>query len=98
GANNKQVGDVFLWMAAHIIIKGLFIGNLVGLGLAYLQQKFAFIKLDQKSYYLNRVPIEFDWQMIIGVNLISLFLCLIILLIPVQLVSKVSPVKTMKFN
>lgn len=98
GANNKQVGDVFLWMAAHIIIKGLFIGNLVGLGLAFLQQKFAFIKLDQKSYYLNRVPIEFDWQMIIGVNLISLFLCLIILLIPVQLVSKVSPVKTMKFN
>lgn len=98
GATNKQVGEVFLFMAAHIIVKGLLLGNIVGLGLAFLQQKFAFIKLDQKSYYLNRVPIEFDWQLILGVNLISFVLCIFILLIPVQLVSKVSPVKTIKFN
>lgn len=98
GATNKQVGEVFLFMAAHIIVKGLLLGNIVGLGLAFLQQKFAFIKLDQKSYYLNRVPIEFDWQLILGVNLISFVLCIFILLIPVQLISKVSPVKTIKFN
>jgi lipoprotein-releasing system permease protein len=98
GAQNNFIGEVFLWMAAQIIAKGLLLGNLFGLGLAYTQQKFGWIKLDQKSYYLNKVPIEFDWQLIAGINLLSFLICLLILLIPVRMVSRINPVKTIQFN
>lgn len=98
GAKDQLISKIFIWMAAQIIIKGLFFGNLIGLGLAFLQQKFAWLKLDQKSYYLNQVPIEFDWQLIIGVNILSFFICMILLLIPASFVAKVSPVKTIQFK
>jgi lipoprotein-releasing system permease protein len=98
GAKDQLISKVFIWMAAQIIIKGLFFGNLIGLGLAFLQQKFAWLKLDQKSYYLNQVPIEFDWQLIIGVNFLSFFICMLLLLIPARFVAKVSPVKTIQFK
>lgn len=98
GAKDQLISKIFIWMAGQIIIKGLFFGNLIGLGLAFLQQKFAWLKLDQKSYYLNQVPIEFDWQLIIGVNILSFFICMILLLIPARFVAKVSPVKTIQFK
>jgi lipoprotein-releasing system permease protein len=98
GAKDQLISKVFIWMAAQIIIKGLFFGNLIGLGLAFLQQKFAWLKLDQKSYYLNQVPIEFDWQLIIGVNILSFFICMVLLLIPARFVAKVNPVKTIQFK
>jgi lipoprotein-releasing system permease protein len=98
GAKDQLISEIFIWMAAQIIIKGLFFGNLIGLGLAFLQQKFAWLKLDQKSYYLNQVPIEFDWQLIIGVNFLSFFICMILLLIPARFVAKVNPVKTIQFK
>lgn len=98
GAPNNFIGEVFLWMASQIIFKGLLLGNLFGLGLAFTQQKFGWLKLDQKSYYLNRVPIEFDWQMILLINLLSFILCLLILFIPVRMVSRINPVKTIQFK
>jgi lipoprotein-releasing system permease protein len=98
GAKDQLISEIFIWMAGQIIIKGLFFGNLLGLGLAFLQQKFAWLKLDQKSYYLNQVPIEFDWQLIIGVNFLSFFICMILLLIPARFVAKVNPVKTIQFK
>jgi lipoprotein-releasing system permease protein len=98
GAKDQLISEIFIWMAGQIIIKGLFFGNLIGLGLAFLQQKFAWLKLDQKSYYLNQVPIEFDWQLIIGVNFLSFFICMILLLIPARFVAKVNPVKTIQFK
>lgn len=98
GAKDRLISEVFIWMAAQIIIKGLFFGNLLGLGLAFFQQKFAWLKLDQKSYYLNQVPIEFDWPLILAINILSFFICLLLLLIPARIVSKVSPVKTIQFK
>jgi lipoprotein-releasing system permease protein len=98
GAYDKQIYDIFLWMAAQIIIKGLLLGNLLGIGLALLQAHFGFIKLDQKSYYLNRVPIELVTTDILAINVFGFLICLIILVLPVRIISKVQPIKSIKFN
>jgi lipoprotein-releasing system permease protein len=98
GAFDKQIYDIFLWMAAQIIIKGLLLGNLLGIGLALLQAHFGFIKLDQKSYYLNRVPIELVTTDILAINVFGFLICLIILVLPVRIISKVQPIKSIKFN
>lgn len=98
GAADKQIFEIFLWMAAQIVVKGLLLGNLLGLGLALLQRHFAWIKLDQKSYYLNRVPIELVASDIIYINAFGFFICLLILLLPVRIISKVQPIKSIQFT
>jgi lipoprotein-releasing system permease protein len=98
GGEDKQISAVFLWMAAQIISKGLLWGNLIGIGLALLQDRFSWVKLDQKSYYLNSVPIELEVVDIALVNIGSFIICILILLIPVRMVSKVQPIKSIQFN
>ncbi len=98
GGEDKQISTIFLWMAVHIISKGLLWGNLLGIGMAMLQDQFSWIKLDQKSYYLNSVPIELGLVDIALVNIGSFLICLLILLIPVRMVSKVQPIKSIQFN
>ncbi len=98
GAEDKQISSVFLWMAIKIVLQGLLLGNLLGLGLAYLQKQFSWIKLDQKSYYLNRVPIEINVLDVLYINVFAFLICMILLLIPVKMVSKVNPIKSIQFN
>lgn len=98
GSSDQQISSIFLWMAGHIIIKGLLLGNLLGIGLAILQLKFGWIKLDQNSYYLNQVPIEINLIDIVYVNVLSFVICILILLIPVKMVSRVEPAKSIKFT
>jgi lipoprotein-releasing system permease protein len=98
GSSDQQISNIFLWMAANIIIKGLLLGNILGVGLALFQAKFGWVKLDQKSYYLNQVPIELNFMDIVYVNLLSFIICLLILLVPVKMVSRVDPAKSIKFN
>lgn len=98
GAADHQIFKIFLWMATQIIVKGLLFGNLLGIGLALLQRYFGFVKLDQKSYYLNKVPIELVASDIIYINAFGFFICLLILLLPVRIISKVQPIKSIQFT
>ena len=98
GAEDKQLSEIFLWMGVKIIFQGLLLGNLLGLGLAYLQKQFSWIKLDQKSYYINHVPIEINTMDIVYINVFAFFICGFLLLIPVKMVSKVNPIKSIQFN
>jgi lipoprotein-releasing system permease protein len=98
GAVDSQIFEIFLWMATQIIVKGLLLGNLLGIGLALLQRYFGWVKLDQKSYYLNKVPIELVATDILYINAFGFLICLIILLLPVRIISKVQPIKSIQFT
>ncbi len=78
--------------------KGLLLGNLLGIGLAWLQMHYGFFKLDQSSYYLDSVPIELVFRDILLINMGSFVICLLILILPAKFVSKIKPVKSIKFN
>lgn len=98
GSTDGQISKVFLYIAGNIIIKGLLLGNLLGLGLAWIQKKYGFIKLDQRSYYLDTVPIQLEWSDVVFINLGSFIICVLILILPARYVSKIEPVKTIRFN
>lgn len=98
GSTNRQVSSIFLYMAARIIGKGLFIGNIVGLGLAVLQKKTGLVRLDPNAYYLNKVPILVVPQDLIWINLLAFVVCMLMLFLPLRLVSNISPAKTIRFN
>ncbi|MFO7701653.1 MAG: FtsX-like permease family protein [Psychroflexus maritimus] len=98
GANNWKIRKIFLINASYIILKGIFFGNLIGLGLLLIQKYVQPIKLDPRSYYVTEVPVYIDFSYIAFVNLGTLILCLLFLIIPSIIVTKISPVKAIKFD
>lgn len=98
GSKNFSIRKVFLYYAAFIIVVGLFWGNLLGLGLCFLQDQFHFITLSEADYYLSYAPIHFNWLMIAAINIGTLILTVLALIIPSYLVSTISPVKAIKFK
>lgn len=98
GAKDVSIRQVFLWFAMFIIIGGILLGNIVGLGLAWLQYKFRFIKLDEADYYLDYAPVHvLPWHLLV-VNFGALIIIGLCLIAPSFLVSKINPIKTIHFN
>lgn len=98
GTKNWSIRKIFLYQSAFLIGNGLFWGNIIGIGLCLLQYKFGIVKLDQSSYYLTEVPINLDILTLLALNIASMFLTLLMLLIPSYLISRISPVKSIRFN
>lgn len=98
GARNGRIRQVFLYHAAVITLNGMFWGNLIGLGICWLQDRFRFIRLNEADYYLSYAPVKFEWLPILGINVGTLAVTLIFLLIPSFAVSKVAPVRAIRFK
>jgi lipoprotein-releasing system permease protein len=98
GANNWMVRKVFLYNAFYLIIRGLSWGNLIGIGLCLVQQYFGIIKLNPENYYVNEAPIYLNWMYIAALNIGTILICLLVLLIPSYIITKISPVKAIRFD
>ena len=98
GYSNWGIRKIFLYYASWIILVGLFWGNLIGLGLCFLQEKFGIIQLSEADYYLSVAPIELHFWTILGLNLLTMTVTLIFLVLPSYLVSRISPVKAIRFK
>jgi lipoprotein-releasing system permease protein len=98
GATNWTIRKIFLHQAVFIIVKGMIIGNIIGIGLCLLQSYFTIIPLNPEVYYLNAVPIELDFWYIVFLNLGTLALCTLVLIVPSYVVTKISPIKALKFD
>ena len=98
GMTDFSVMKVFLFNAVYLVGIGLLLGNLLGLGLGFIQQYTHIFKLNQSSYYLAYVPIEFHLKDVLLLNLATLVICLIVLVVPSMLVSRVSPLKAIRFK
>ncbi len=98
GFSNGGIRKVFLYNAIYLISIGLFVGNLIGLGICYFQDLTHFFKLDEASYYISYVPISLKFHDVIFLNMGVMAICLLALLIPSGLVSRISPVKAISFK
>ncbi|RRJ91157.1 ABC transporter permease [Flavobacterium macacae] len=98
GASNWSVRKIFLYNAFYLIIRGLLWGNIIGIGLIVIQQQFGIVKLNPESYYVNVAPAYLDWFYILLLNLGTIAICLFVLLIPSYIITKISPVKAIRFE
>lgn len=98
GSDNWSVRKIFIYNAMYLVGVGLFWGNLIGIGLLLLQQHFDLFALDPNTYYVSQVPVYLHWSYIVALNLGTLILCFLILLIPSYIISKISPVKAIRFE
>ena len=98
GAQNTSIRKIFLYNASYLIIMGLFWGNLLGLGLSFLQLKFGFMTLPQEAYFIDKVPIQFNFANLLLLNCGTLVCCFVMLLIPSGIIARISPVKAIRFQ
>ena len=70
GARDGVIRSIFVYQGISLVAKGLLFGNVIGLGLCYLQDTFKFIKLNPHDYYMSYVPIDWDWTMVVVLNLL----------------------------
>jgi lipoprotein-releasing system permease protein len=98
GSEDRTIRRVFLYQAAYLIGKGLLWGNFIGIGLAYLQLKTGIITLDPSSYYIKTVPVNLDPVHVLLLNAGTMIAIVIMLLVPSQLISRITPVKAIKYD
>jgi lipoprotein-releasing system permease protein len=98
GTNNWSIRKIFLYNALYLIFRGLFWGNLIGIGLIAIQYYFGVIKLNPESYYVNQAPVFIDWGYIVLLNILTIMVCFLVLLIPSYIITKISPVKVIRFD
>lgn len=98
GNNNTSIRKIFLYNASYLIIKGLFWGNIIGIGILLIQKHFGLISLNPETYHVSQVSVYLNFKYIVLINLGTLILCFLMLIIPSIIVSKISPVKAIKFE
>ncbi|MEI7487524.1 MAG: FtsX-like permease family protein [Chryseobacterium sp.] len=98
GASNSQIRATFINYTLIIMIPGLLCGNIIGLGLILLQKFFGIIKLNPENYYVSTVPVDLNPIAIISISVGILIISGLALIIPSYLISKISPVKAIKYN
>ena len=98
GARNSQIRKIFFWNGMKILGRGLILGNVIGIGIGFLQDQFRLVPLDAASYYMSYVPIEWNWPVFIWLNVGIALLTTVVLWIPVMVISRVDPIKSIRFD
>ena len=98
GLSDGRVRHTFLWFAGFIVVRGLLWGNLIGLGLIYLQWQFGIVRLNPETYYLDVVPVSFNVLWLIGLNFATLLVTMLALILPSHLAARVQPAKVIRFD
>jgi len=98
GMTDFGVMKIFLYNAIYLVGIGLVLGNILGLGLAFIQQYTHVFKLNQSNYYLSYVPIEIHVSDVVLLNIAILIICVVVLVLPSMLVSRISPLKAIRFK
>ena len=98
GARNSLIRSTFRWLALSVAVRGLVIGNVLGIGLCLVQQYTGVVRLDAETYYVSEVPVELNWMIILLLNAATLLLCTLALVLPSFCASMVKPAKTMRIE
>ena len=97
GAANISIRRIFIYYAGMIVVKGMLIGNAIAIAICIIQQQSGIIAIDPEMYYMDKVPIEFSW-LLVPMNIAMFIISIAILVIPSMLISKIEPVKAIKFE
>ena len=98
GSNNWSVRKIFLYNAFYLILRGLFWGNCIGIGVLLVQKYFGVIQLNPENYYVNQAPVYFNLCYILALNLLTVGVCFLVLLIPSYIITKISPIKAIRYE
>lgn len=98
GASNMEIRQIFTYVAQKLVLYGMLIGNVLGLAFIFIQKYTGILPLDPEAYYLDYVPVEISWLNILILNIGVFLLCWAMILIPVQIVARINPAATIRYE
>jgi lipoprotein-releasing system permease protein len=98
GASNIQIRKIFSYNGFILILKGMILGNIIGIGFGLLQYYFQIIPLDPENYYMDFVPIEWNLLTIFGLNVLTFAIIALALNIPTTLILRIQPIRAIRFD
>ncbi len=98
GSGNGSIRKIFLWYASYISLVGITLGCCLGLGLCWAENQFHFLTMDEATYYVSYAPVAYNWLQIGFVLLGTMLICFLALILPSYLVSRITPVKALRFQ
>ncbi|WP_250434001.1 ABC transporter permease [Hanstruepera flava] len=98
GSSNLSIRKIFLYNASYLIVLGLFWGNLIGLGILLAQKYFKLFPLNPDVYYVSEAPVFLSLGYVLALNIGTFVMCMLMLLLPSYIITKISPVKAMRFE
>ncbi len=93
-----QIRIIFISLAGLIGFAGVLGGTLLSLALAWLQQKYGFLRLPESTYYMDRVPVEIVWWHVVLINILSLVLCVLCMWLPTLYIRRIHPARVLHFK
>ncbi len=99
GSRDQTIQQIFVLHGAIITFGGLILGNILGLLIYWLQQRYGFITLPEDSYFISTAAVKITWEQLVWVNLGTFLICFAVLLIPSFLIiRRISPVRALRFD
>jgi lipoprotein-releasing system permease protein len=99
GSRDSSIQLIFLYHGALITFGGIILGNILGLLLYWLQNRYGIITLPEDSYYISTAVAFITWQQVCLVNLGTFVICFTVLLLPsFFIIRRLNPVKAIAFN
>lgn len=98
GIQDRPVIGIFIRNAAAIIGRGVLWGNIIGLGCAYLQLQFGLVSLNPENYYVDKVPVKIDLIQILMLDAATLLVCVVCMILPALYVTRISPIRAIRFS
>lgn len=96
GMTDRNISEVFLRVAANLVLKGLLIGNALALLFCLVQGKTHLFRLNPDNYFVSFVPVHINPLLILGADIASFAVILLLLLLPCLFISRVDPAKTVR--
>jgi len=90
--------NIFLSIAGLIGLAGILAGNLIALVLCWLQVRFGFITLPEKTYYMKYAPIKIIWWQVGLIDVATLLLCILCMWLPTLYIRRIQPAKVLQFK
>lgn len=98
GYRNVNLRKLFLYLSAGLIGKGMLWGNALAFLLGALQYYFHWVHLDPVTYYMDTVPVNFNWWYVLWLNLGVLTVSVAMLVVPTMLISHIRPIRAIRFE
>lgn len=98
GMSNGMIQKIFLYHAGLIGGVGVLLGNIVGLGLCFIQKQTGVVTLMEDAYFMKTAPVHIVWWHVVLIDIVTLVLCILFMWLPSLYIRRINPAKVLQFK
>ena len=98
GATKGMIRRIFMLQGTIIGVVGTLLGYVLGLGVAFLLQRYQFIKLPPGVYAIDHLPVLIEWGDVLVVGLSAMLLCFLATIYPARQAASLQPAEALRYE